>query len=61
MKTRVGQRYRDYVPEAFNDDDFTHCERCGIELLKTETRDVYEDDGLTLDKIICPLCADELY
>jgi hypothetical protein len=50
MKTRVTQRYRDYDDSLYTDEDFTHCAKCGVEILKTEASEIDGD-------YICPDCT----
>jgi hypothetical protein len=51
---RVGDRLRDYSP-AEQRETFTHCDRCGIELLG---REVWQ--WLDGPQNVCPICAREL-
>ena len=55
ITNRVGERRRDYG-DQHEDQDFTHCDRCGLECLHAETQTVTVA-GDPLD--ICPLCRDE--
>lgn len=54
MINRVGERYRDYDADAkdYRDDDFGHCDWCGLECLKSELTPTGEAPDLVM---VCPL------
>jgi hypothetical protein len=51
-RSEMSRRYRDYGDSKYADEDFTHCDYCGVKILKTEAYHCSncQDYG-------CPTCA----
>ena len=49
---RSGLRYRDYRDE-YDDQDFGHCDRCGLECLLDELKHIQLNDEILC---VCPIC-----
>ena len=56
MGNRLGQRLRDYEHSKYADDDFSHCDLCGVEGLKTELTKTTREEDSDVVLYVCPLC-----